>query len=59
MKCPTCQREGYTPPAKGRPKMLDDKRVMKLRAKGKSLRDIAAELGVSHGAVQAAIKRSE
>lgn len=53
MKCPNC---GYEPP-KGRPKKVDDKRVKKLRAKGKSLREIAAELGVTHGTIQAALKR--
>jgi hypothetical protein len=59
MKCPTCDREGYEPPPKGRPKLLDDKKVLALHKKGKSLREIAAEIGVVHGAVHAAIKRSK
>ena len=53
MKCPQC---GYQPP-RGAPKKLDDAKVKKLRAKGLSLREIAAKLGVTHGAVQASLKR--
>lgn len=52
-KCPQC---GYMPP-KGRPKMLDDKKVKKLKASGHSLADIAEKFGVTRGAVQAALKR--
>jgi len=54
MKCPKC---GYAPPL-GRPKGLDDKKVRKLILDGWSLRAIAAHLGVTHGAVQASMKRS-
>jgi DNA invertase Pin-like site-specific DNA recombinase len=55
MKCPNC---GYEPP-KGRPKKLDDAKVLKMRAKGKSLAEIAKKFGVTRGAVQAALKRGE
>lgn len=54
-KCPNC---GYEPP-KGRPKKLDDAKVRKLRKQGKSLAEIAAKLGVTRGAVQAALKRAQ
>jgi len=53
MKCPRC---GYAPP-RGRPKALDDARVRRLRAKGIKLAVIAAEYGVTPGAVRAALKR--
>ena len=52
-KCPQC---GYEPP-KGRPKKLDDAKVAKEKAKGKSLAEIAEKFGVTRGAVQAALKR--
>jgi hypothetical protein len=55
MRCPQC---GYEPPI-GRPKKLDDKKIQTLRKRGLSLREIASELGVTHGAVQAALKRSK
>jgi DNA-binding NarL/FixJ family response regulator len=53
MKCPNC---GYAPP-RGRPKKLDDKKVKALHAKGLSLRQIAAKLRVTHGAVRASLLR--
>ena len=52
-KCPNC---GYQGPV-GRPKKLDDKKVKKLKAQGKSLAEIAAKFGVTRGAIQAALKR--
>lgn len=52
-KCPQC---GYEPP-RGRPKKLDDKKIKKLKAQGKSLAEIAEKFGVTRGAVQAALKR--
>ena len=55
MKCLKC---GYEPP-KGRPKKLNDKKIKKLTAEGWSLRAIATSLGVTHGAVQASLKRSK
>lgn len=54
MKCPNC---GYEPP-RGRPKKLDDAKIRALHAKGKSLRTIAEHFGVTHGAVQASLKRT-
>lgn len=56
-KCPQC---GYVPPKggpKGRPVTIDEKKLWKLHAKGLSLREIAAELGCTHGAVAYALKR--
>lgn len=55
MKCPKC---GYSPP-KGRPKKLDDTQVAGLYGRGLSLREIAVRLGVTHGAVQASLKRGK
>lgn len=52
-KCPQC---GYEPP-RGRPKKLDDEKVKRLRAKGLSLREMADKLGVTEGAIRAALKR--
>ena len=57
MKCPTCEREGYTKPPRGAPIKIDAAKVKKLRAKGKSLRDIAAEMGVSFSAIRYVLKR--
>lgn len=54
MTCPNC---GYEPP-RGRPKKLDDAKVLALHKKGLSLREIADKLGVTHGAIQAALKRA-
>lgn len=54
MKCPQC---GYQPP-RGRPKKLNDAKVKALHAKGLSLREIAAKLGVTHGAIRASLERS-
>ena len=54
-KCPNC---GYEPP-KGRPKKVDDVKVRNLREKGLSLQQISDKLGVTRGAVQASIKRTE
>ena len=53
MKCPNC---GYEPP-RGRPRNLDDVQAKRLRVKGLSLRAIAAKLGVTEGAIRAALKR--
>lgn len=53
MKCPKC---GFAPTI-GRPKKIDDDAVMKMRKKKMSLAQIADQLGVTRGAVQAAIKR--
>lgn len=53
--CPTCGRP--LPNPRGAPKKLDDAKMKKLRAKGLSLRAIAEKLGVTHGAVQASLKR--
>jgi len=52
-KCPRC---GYEPP-RGRPAKLDAAKVKKLKAKGLSGREIARRLGVTEGAVRAALKR--
>ena len=54
MKCPNC---GYEPP-RGRPKKLDDKKVRRMKKAGDSLAEIAGLFGVSRGAVQASLKRS-
>lgn len=54
-RCPQC---GYEP-AKGRPKKLNDAAIKKLKAKGKSLADIAEKYGVTRGAIQAALKRTK
>lgn len=56
-KCPQC---GYVPPKggpKGRPKVIDEARTRKLHEKGLSLREIAAEMGCTHGAVALILKR--
>ena len=45
------------PAKKGRPRIMNDIAIGKLYAGGKSLRQIAVELGFTHGAVQAALKR--
>jgi transposase len=55
MKCPNC---GYQPP-RGAPRKLDPERAAKLRAKGLTYRAIAEKLGVTEGAVRAALKRSK
>ena len=57
MKCPTCNKPGFTPPLLGRPRELDDAEVRRLRKAGKSLREIAKELGVSLGGIQRSLKR--
>lgn len=49
---------GYQAP-RGRPRKVDAANVRSLRAKGLSLRKIADKLGVTHGAVQAALKRAD
>jgi DNA invertase Pin-like site-specific DNA recombinase len=54
-KCPQC---GYEPP-KGRPKKVDDAKAVKMKKQGKSLATIAKKLGVTRGAVQAALKRAK
>jgi hypothetical protein len=48
--------EGFKP-TKGRPKKLDDDEVKKQRKAGKSLREIAEAMGVSHAAVRQALGR--
>lgn len=53
MKCPQC---GYEPP-RGRPKKLDDTRVKALAKKGLNNLEIAEKLGVTEGAIRAALKR--
>ncbi len=53
MKCPHC---GYEPPI-GRPKKIDDRKVKKMHKAGKSLAEIADKMGVTRGAIQAALKR--
>jgi DNA-binding NarL/FixJ family response regulator len=45
------------PAPKGRPRQIDDAEVAKLRTCGLSLADIADQLGVTRGAIQAALKR--
>jgi DNA invertase Pin-like site-specific DNA recombinase len=57
MNCPTCNKPGYEPPKKGRPFELDDNKVRKLHEKGLSLREIAAEMGCTHGAIALILKR--
>lgn len=52
-KCPNC---GYEPP-RGRPQKLDDKKIKRLKASGKSLSEIAEKFGVTRGAIQASLKR--
>ena len=54
-KCPQC---GYEPP-RGRPRTLDVEKARKLRAKGLSLRAVAEKMGVTEGAIRAALKRKE
>jgi len=53
MKCPKC---GYSP-KRGRPKKLDDEEVRRLMDQGLGIRGTARKLGVTHGAVAAALKR--
>lgn len=53
MKCPNC---GYKPPI-GRPKKLDDKKILSMKRQGKSLAEIADKFKVTRGAIQAALKR--
>ena len=55
MKCPNC---GYEPP-KGRPKKLDDKKIMDMKNKGKSLAEIAQKFNVTRGAIQASLRRTK
>ncbi|MGZ3713514.1 MAG: helix-turn-helix domain-containing protein, partial [Bdellovibrionota bacterium] len=43
----------------GRPKQRDDAKILALRKKGQSIRQIASELGVSAWAVQSALKTKE
>jgi DNA invertase Pin-like site-specific DNA recombinase len=47
------------PGPKGRPKTLDDKEVRRLFKKLGSARAVARELGVTHGAINASLKRSK
>lgn len=54
MKCTNC---GYAPP-RGRPRKLDDARILKYHEKGYSLYRIADTMGVTRGAIQASLKRS-
>jgi hypothetical protein len=57
MICPKCGHDIPKRPI-GRPKKLDDDRILELWKTKQSLRLIAAKLGVSHGAVQASLVRS-
>jgi transposase len=43
----------------GRPKKLDDAKVRKLRARGLSIRAIAAKLGASIGGIQKSLARGK
>jgi transposase len=52
-KCPNCGWE----PSRGAPKKFDVEKAAKMRVKGLSYRAIAAKLGVTEGAVRAALKR--
>lgn len=54
-KCPNC---GWSPP-KGRPREIDEKKVRRLRKKGLGIREIARELGVSHGAIRKVLARAQ
>jgi len=53
-RCPQC---GYQPP-RGAPRKLDREKAAKLRDKGHTFRAIAEKLGVTEGAVRAALKRA-
>lgn len=55
MNCPKC---GYAPP-RGRPKKLDDERILKLHAGGMRLNEIAKLFNVTSPAILAAIKRTK
>lgn len=52
-KCPQC---GYEPP-RGRPPKLDAGKAKTMRARGLTFRAIAEKLGVTEGAIRAAVKR--
>jgi len=54
MKCPQC---GYQPP-RGAPKKFDHEKAKAMRKKGLSYRAIAEKLGVTDGAVRAALKHA-
>lgn len=58
MKCPHCGKEIPKRPP-GRPQVLNDAKVIKMRKAGKSLAEIAANFKVTRGAIQAALKRSQ
>ncbi len=58
MKCEKC---GWSSPPKaprGRPKILDEKKVRKMRKAGKSYQEIGDKFGVSRGAVFLMLKRA-
>lgn len=59
MKCPKCKKEGYEPPAIGRPRKVDDKIVGYLYlTKGFSISRIACKLDVTRSAIQYSLRRS-
>jgi hypothetical protein len=55
MKCPQC---GYQPP-RGRPREIDEKRVIALANQKMSLRGIAKEMGITHSSVRTVLKRKK
>lgn len=57
----TCEKCGHKPAEKqlGRPKTIDDAAVKFFRRMGWSMAKIAAEMGVSKGAVQGSVKRTK
>ncbi len=46
-------------PSRGRPKRVDDEMVENFRLKGRSLAWIAEKFGVTRGAIQASLKRTQ
>ena len=54
----TCTACGFHKPKNGRPRAFDYERARKL-SKKYSLREVAEKLGVTHGAVQAALKKGK
>ena len=58
MTCPKCGHE-FRSPKVGRPRLLDDHRVLSLTRKGWSLAEIADLFNVTRAAIQASLKRSK
>ncbi len=56
--CPNCGHTYTETKCIGRPKKLDDRKILEMRKKGKSLAEIAHKYGVTRGAIQASLKRS-